>query len=93
MTIENNFDDSLEKLAKLSELAEDLSAQLFDVNNKVVSDKFKKIASYSRRIATCVRVNGQIPIERENKIKQGIKTIQSAVDTLKSAGQMVGKNL
>ncbi len=82
--IENKLDD-------LARLAEELSAELYSPDNKVTADKFKKIASYSRRISVCLRLHGQVPLERENKVKQGIKTFQHAVNTFKSASELVGK--
>lgn len=78
------------KLEDIARLAEDLSAELYS-ENKVTANKFKKIAAYSRKIGTCLRLHGQVPLERENKIKQTIKTFQHAVSTIKSASDLVGK--
>jgi len=78
-----------DKLDDLARLAEELSAELYSPENKVTAEKFKKIAVYSRKIGTCLRLHGQVPLERENKVKQGIKTFQHAVNTLKSASELI----
>lgn len=56
----------VEKLSSLAELAEDLSAELF-TESPDTARKFGKIARYCRRIATCVRLYGQVPLEKNGK--------------------------
>lgn len=80
------------KLDDLARIAEDLSAELYSSENKITAEKFKKIATYSRKIATCLRLHGQVPLERENKIKQALKTFDNAVKTIKSAENFVRSN-
>ncbi len=73
------------KLTSIAQLAEDLSAELYSESPNVAR-KFGKIAAYCRKIATCVRLHGQVPIGQDSNpvaktvrylghIANGVKTI------------------
>jgi hypothetical protein len=51
-----------DKLNRIATLAEDLSAELYDSPD--TARKFAKVAAYSRKISTCLRIHGQVPLER-----------------------------
>jgi hypothetical protein len=51
------------KLSVLASEAEEVAAMLHTSNPSTAS-KFRKIGSYARNIATCVRLHGQVPQEK-----------------------------
>jgi hypothetical protein len=64
-----------QKLSSIAILSEDLSAELF-AESPDTARKFNKIARYCRRIATCIRLYGQVPIQRQpNGLMGAAKTL------------------
>lgn len=77
------------KLTAMAQLAEDLSAEVYS-DSPETAKKFGKIAGYCRRIATCVRLNGQVPLERTRhpitralqSVDRIARTVQTVVEQL-----------
>ena len=77
------------KLTTIAELAEELSAEVFS-DSPETAKKFGKIGSYCRRIAICVRLHGQVPLEKTKhpvtrmigSIDRIAKTVMTVVDQL-----------
>lgn len=73
------------KLTTIAQLAEELSSELF-TDTPETSKKFGKIAGYCRRIATCVRMYGQVPMEKPKhpaaRLLMSVDRIAQAVVTV-----------
>lgn len=77
-----------EKLAKLAELAEEISAELYERPD--TARKFLKVAAYSRKIATCLRVHGQVPLESGGSpVMQAAKSVDQLVRNFAQIGRTV----
>lgn len=78
-----------EKLTMIAQLAEELSAEVFS-DSPETAKKFGKIGAYCRRIAVCVRLHGQVPLEKPKhavtralrSLDRIAKTVQTVCDQL-----------
>jgi len=80
------------KLTTIAQLAEDLSAEVFS-DSPETAKKFGKIAAYCRRIATCVRLNGQVPLEvARHPITRAIRSMDRIAQTVKTVVDQLPRN-
>lgn len=81
-----------EKLTQIAVLAEELSAEVFN-DSPESAKKFGKIGAYCRRIAICVRLNGQVPMEKpKNAMVRTIRSLDRIAKTVRTVVDQIPRD-
>lgn len=72
------------KLNTIAQLTEELSAELFD-DSPELAKRFGKIAIFCRKINTCLRLHGQVPVPaRQSKMMRVVRSVDLLAQTVKT---------